>query len=214
MIHKYFKYIIASIYIIGSAFVMQESPYTSMKEVETFKANMKKVSQATTSMKCDFVQEKTISFMKDKMISKGKLTYKKPDMLKFEYHTPFQYIMVLNKGKVIIKDNGTTSKFDANSNKLFKTINEMLLSTVQGNVFGTTDFSIVYKENESNYLLEMTPINDQLKSVMKGMKLYIDKKSYQVNTAEMIENSGDKTLFKYSNRQLNSVIPDNEFVVK
>src|SRR6478609_3610784 len=124
-----------------------------MKDVAGFKTKMTEANKKINTLKCNFVQEKNLSFMAEKVISKGNMKYKKPDMMRLDYVTPFQYSMSLYKGKVMIKDNGKVSKFNTKSNKLFKYINDLMINAVQGNVLDNPDFKFTYKESEKNFLI-------------------------------------------------------------
>jgi outer membrane lipoprotein-sorting protein len=198
---------------VFTAMVFQADPYIAMKNVADFKSGMNKKNQSITSMKCDFVQEKNLSFMAQKVISKGNMKYKKPDMMKLEYNTPFSYVMSLYKGKVYIKDNGKVNKFDTQSNKLFKYINDLMINAVQGNVLDNKDFKIVYKENNKLYLMEMEPLQEAMKDYVNKVKIYVNKTDFEVSKIEMSEKSGDYTLITFLNRIYNSSLKDEEFMV-
>jgi len=199
--------------LICTSSIVQNDPYSAMKDIPDFKVKMKQKNQSVSTMKCDFVQEKQLSFMAQKVISKGNMKYKKPDMMKLEYSSPFQYIMSLNKGKVYVKDNGKVNKFDTQTNKLFKYINDLMISTVQGNVLDNKDFKIVYKENSKLYLIEMEPIQDAMKEYISKVKIYINKTDFEVIKTEMSEKSGDYTLITFLNRVYNISLKDEEFMV-
>jgi outer membrane lipoprotein-sorting protein len=198
--------------LLGS-WAFQNDPYTAMKDVTGFKTKLNQKNQTITTLTCDFVQEKSLSFMAQKVISKGTMKYKKPDMMKLEYTTPFQYIMALYKGKVIIKDNGKVSKYDSKSNKVFKYVNDLMINAVQGNVADSKEFSIVYKENSKTYLMEMTPVEATMKEYVSKVLVTVSKTDYGVLKVEMTEKSGDYTLITFVNRVYNTPLKDEEFLV-
>jgi len=200
--------------VVCSSMIEQNDAYTAMKDIPGFKTKLNQKNQTITSLKCDFVQEKSLSFMAQKVISKGNMKYKKPDMMKLEYTTPFQYIMSLYKGKVIIKDNGKVNKYDSKSNKLFKYVNDLMIKAVQGNVLDSKDFSIVFKENSKNYLMEMTPIDAAMKDYVSKVNVYVAKADFGVVKVEMTEKSGDYTLISFVNRVYNTPLKDEEFLVQ
>lgn len=192
----------------------QTNDYTPMKDVEGFKTKMNATNKTYKTLKSDFVQEKYLSFMAQKLISNGYLKYKITDLMRLEYTKPMSYIIAFVKGKVYIKDNGKVTKFDAKSNKIFKFINQTMIDAVQGNLFNNKDYKVKYLENNQQYLLELEPISDVFKDYLKQIKIYISKKDYTVNKLEMTEKSGDYTHMTFSNKQTNSPMTDAEFVVK
>jgi len=190
---------------------------TSFKPVKDKTAFLEKFNQTTktiTSIKSNFVQEKHLSALEDKIISKGIFRYKKDNKVRLEYTTPFSYIMVLNNGKMYIKDGSKVNKFDTRSNKMFRQINDMLVNTLNGNLVNSKDYSITYYENDLIYLIELKPLDMAVQEMMDNIKIYVDKKKLTVNKIEIIEKSGDYTLISFSDIQQNTEIKDEEFVVK
>lgn len=211
---KKYRAIVALLFtVLLSSLGTQNDPYVAMKDVAGFKAKLNQKNQTINTLACDFVQEKSLSFMAQKVISKGTMKYKKPDMMKLEYTTPFQYIMSLYKGKVIIKDNGKVSKYDSKSNKVFKYVNDLMINAVQGNVADSKEFTIVFKENLKTYLMEMTPIDITMKDYVSKVMVTVSKADYGVLKVEMTEKSGDYTLITFINRVYNTPLKDEEFLV-
>ena len=211
---KKYRAIIALVFVVLlSSLRTQNDTYVAMKDVTGFKAKLNQKNQTINTLACDFVQEKSLSFMAQKVISKGTMKYKKPDMMKLEYTTPFQYIMSLYKGKVIIKDNGKVSKYDSKSNKVFKYVNDLMINAVQGNVADSKEFTIVFKENSKTYLMEMTPIDVTMKDYVSKVMVTVSKADYGVLKVEMTEKSGDYTLITFINRVYNTPLKDEEFLV-
>ncbi|WP_299251397.1 outer membrane lipoprotein carrier protein LolA [uncultured Cytophaga sp.] len=200
--------------VFCTSWVQQNDPYVALKDVSGFKTKLNQKNQATSTLACDFVQEKSLSFMAQKVLSKGTMKFKNPDMMKLEYTTPFQYIMSLYKGKVLIKDNGKVSKYDTNSNKVFKYVNDLMINAVKGNVADSKEFSIVYKENAKTVLMEMTPIDVTMKDYVNKVLVTVSKADYGVLKVEMTEKSGDYTLITFSNRVYNTIIQDEVFIVR
>lgn len=210
---KYIAIVAVMFVILLSSLVAQNDPYGAMKDVTGFKTKLNQKNQTINTLACNFLQEKSLSFMAQKVISKGAMKYKKPDMMKLEYATPFQYIMSLYKGKVIIKDNGKISKYDSKSNKVFKYVNDLMINAVQGNVADSKEFSIVFKENSKTYLMEMTPTDAIMKEYVSKVLVTVSKTDYGVLKVEMTEKSGDYTLITFINRVYNTPLKDEEFLV-
>lgn len=191
----------------------QYAGYKAVVDISSFKSKFAETSQKTNTIKSDFVQEKNLSILSEKIVSKGKFWFKKENAVRMEYTSPFQYLMVINGNKIYIKDNQKENRVSAKSNKLFQSINKILMDCVKGTVFDNTDFSTKLFESNDSYLAELTPINKDVKSLFKKINVYLDKKSYLVKKIEMNEPSGDNTVLTYSNQELNSNLPDALFAV-
>jgi outer membrane lipoprotein-sorting protein len=192
----------------------QENGFKAMKDVQTFSAKFDRATSGLTSTKSDFVQEKHLSFMADDIVSKGIFRYKKDNKVRLEYTTPFPYLMVLNNGKMYIRDGNKVNKFDTRSNKLFRQINDMMINTLNGNILHSKDYTVSYYENESTYLMELKPTEKTVQDLMQKIQLYIDKNKLSVSKIGITEKSGDYMLMSFANVQQNTPIKDEEFVVK
>ena len=82
----------------------QYAGFSPIADPVKFKEMFAIASQKTLSLKSDFVQEKNLSMLSEKIISKGKFCFKKDSRVRMEYNQPFQYLMVINKDKVYVKD--------------------------------------------------------------------------------------------------------------
>jgi outer membrane lipoprotein-sorting protein len=152
--------------------------------------------------------------LSEKIISKGKFWFKKENQVRMEYTNPFEYLMVINKDKVFIKDGQKQNTISTKSNKLFQQINKITVDCVQGNVLNNTDFTIRVFENKTTYLIEMSPMAKNLKDFFKTIIVTVDKKDYTVSNIEMDENSGDNTIIRFSNKEMNTNLPDALFAIK
>lgn len=188
--------------------------FKPVKDTLTLKQKIESMSKATNSIEADFVQEKNLSMLSEKIISKGHFVFKKENLLRWEYQTPSKYLIVINKDKVVIKDEKKTSKYDMNSNKVFKEINDIMLSCVQGTIFKSNKFKTAYFENEKGYKLELIPQVKNMKDTFKKINLYFDKNVTSVAKMEMIENNDDLTSLDFINKKLNAPIVETIFIVK
>ncbi|MEI6489266.1 MAG: outer membrane lipoprotein carrier protein LolA [Bacteroidota bacterium] len=188
--------------------------FSLVKDTAAFKQKMDMQSKIINSIESDFSQEKYLSVMSEKIISKGHFCFKKANMLRWEYFDPYKYIIAINKDKMYIKDNGKVNKYDINSNKMFKSINEMMMNTVQGNLLNNKDYKARIYESEKQYLLELSPLQKGAKDFLKVIQLYIDKADYAVVQVKMIEPSDDYTSIEFTNRKNNQSIDETKFILK
>jgi outer membrane lipoprotein-sorting protein len=121
-----------SFLLLISCFVSksQYSGYTLVNDISKFKDQFSSASQKTQTIKSDFVQEKNLSMLSEKITSKGKFWFKKDNLVRMEYSTPFQYLMIINKNNVYVKDGNKENKIATSSNKLFQQINKITVDCV------------------------------------------------------------------------------------
>ena len=200
--------------ISGLLLQAQYSGYSAVADLVKFKEQFTFAAQKTISIKSDFVQEKNLSMLSEKIVSKGKFWFKKDNMVRMEYNQPFQYLMVINNGKVFIKDGQKENTIAAKSNKIFQQINKITVDCVQGTMLGNTDFKTRVFENKNNFQVELSPVVKGMKEFFKTINVIIDKKDYSVVSIQMNENGGDHTIIRFSNKELNTNIANAIFAIK
>ncbi len=208
--------IILITFLIVTAFSTQAqyAGYSPVADIAKFKADFSAATQKTSSVKSDFVQDKNLSMLSEKISSRGKFWFKKESRVRMEYNQPFQYLMVLNKDKVYVKDGQKENKISAKSNKLFQQINRIMIDCMQGTMLSNSDFKTRVFENRNAVLVELVPVTKGLKELFKSINVIVDKKDFSVTSIEMQEISGDNTIMRFTNKELNASIPDTLFDIK
>lgn len=209
---KHLLFLLLSLPIV----VLSQVPtgFKAMKDTTSFKQKMEAQSKLINSMESNFTQEKYLSVMSEKIITKGHFYFKKVNMLRWEYTDPYKYVIAINKDKMFIKDNNKITKYDINSNKMFKSINEMMVNTVQGNLLNNKDYKPAFYENDKQYLVELSPVQKAAKDFLKNIYLYIDKTDYTVVKVKLTEPGDDYTTIDFTERKSNQPIADEKFTVK
>ena len=200
--------------VVAHCVQAQYAGYTTVVDFVKFKELFAVAAQKTTSIKSDFVQEKNLSMLSEKIVSKGKFWFKKDNMVRMEYSQPFQYLMIINNGKVYIKDGKKENTINAKSNKIFQQINKITVDCVQGTMLSNADFKTTVFENKNNYQMELMPVAKAMKGFFKRINVIIEKKDYSIASIQMNENGGDNTLIRFSNKELNTALANALFAVK
>ncbi len=188
--------------------------FTPVANVELFKQQFAKTAQQTQTIKSDFVQEKHLSMLSEKVVSKGKFWFKKENRVRMEYASPTYYLMVINGKNFRIKDARTDKQISTGGNKLFEQISKITADCVQGNVLGNRDFTAKVLENQQSYLLQMTPVAKGMKDFFASIDLLVDKRDLSVVKITMHERSGDDTVISFVQKEVNVAIPDELFALK
>ena len=192
----------------------QHAGYKPVADMAAFKTQFAAAAQQTQSVKADFAQEKNLSLLSEKISSKGKFWFKKDNLVRMEYNQPFQYLVIINKNNVLVKDGLKENKISTKSNKLFQQINRMMVDCVQGTALNNPDFTVAAFENAGAWLVELTPVVKGMKDYFKNINIVLSRKDYSVNKLEMYEQSGDNTIISFTNKELNAPIADTLFAIK
>ena len=198
----------------GFAAKAQYAGYSAVTDITKFKTDFAAATLKTTSIKSDFIQEKNLSMLSEKITSKGKFWYKKESRVRMEYSSPYPYLMILNKEKVYVKDGQKENKISTKSNKWFQQINKIMIDCMQGTALNNTDFKTKVFENKNTSLVELIPVAKGMKELFKAIKVIIDKKDFSVISIDMQELSGDNTIIRFTNKELNAAFADTLFIIK
>lgn len=208
------KQILYILLCVLSFSIMAQTGFKPVKDTISLKEKINHISKETNSLESDFVQVKTLSMLSEKITSKGHFYFKKDNLLRWEYVSPYTYIIVINKEKVLIKDENKLKKYDMNSNKIFKEINDIMISCINGNILNSNKFKIAYSENDEGYRLELTPLTKGMKESLKKIHMYFDKAVTSVIKLEMVETTDDFTVIDFTNKKVNGDIPAEKFILK
>lgn len=192
----------------------QPKGYNAVKNVQDFQAAMAKANASLQTIASDFNQVKNLSLLSDKIKSKGKFYFKKEDKVRIEYTAPYTYLLVMNGGQVMVKDEQKTSKINAKGNKAMQSVNRIMIDCMRGTVFANPDFKASVFENAGNYMLALAPITAEMKKMFSRIDVYLDKKSFEVNRLTMAEQGGDFTDMNFTNTQRNTAVNEGLFKVK
>jgi len=192
----------------------QYAGFKGVSDLGRFKELLAASAKNTRSIKSDFVQEKNLSLLSEKIVSEGKFWFKKDNKVRMEYTQPFQYLMIINQNNVYIKDGHKENKISTKSNKLFQQINKITIDCIQGNVLDNPEYKVKLFENSQSFLIELSPSAKALKEFFKNVNILVAKKDYSVTKIELHEQSGDKTVISYLNKELNADLPDSLFAIK
>ena len=191
----------------------QHPGYKLLANTDAFRQEFAKASQATNSIQCDFVQDKNLSMLSDKIVSTGKFWFKRENKVRMEYQKPTYYLLVINGNMIKTKDSQKENKVSSKSNKMFEQVNKMMIDCVQGTILSNSSFTAHVYENTSSYLVELLPVTKSLQGIFKSINLVIDKKDYSASKMEMWEQSGDNTIITFTHKQMNINIPDDVFSI-
>lgn len=200
--------------ILTSAFCYADAQsFSPVKDVEQVKKRFEDVSKNTTSIKSDFVQEKNLSMLSEKVVSKGVFYFKQKNMVRLEYTSPFKYLLVMNNGKALIKDESKTTQMDMHRTKIFQQVNNIIIDCVHGAALSNPNFSVSVFEGPGQLKLVMKPTAKGLKDFFENIIIFVDKRDYSVQKMQMNERSGDNTIITFTNKELNGKIADDLFAM-
>ena len=205
--HKFFGSILLLIFSLSGT--AQEK--TPIKDPVFLKNKLIKRAKETSSIIANFTQEKQVSFMNKPQLSEGVFYYQQANKMRWEQNSPFDYVLLINEGKVRIKDNGKEKKLTG-ANKMMGKINTLMIGLINGDLLESKEFITKYFTLGEFYVVELTPTNQRLKSVFNTIELTFSKKTTRLKELTFFESSGDKSVMKFFNEKLNQPIKQSIFI--
>lgn len=188
-----------------TTFAQQVNDAQVKKEINEAVVRMK-------TMKCDFVQTKSLRMLNDKMVAKGKMYYQQGNKLRWEYLTPYTYTFILNDSKVYLWNNQRNDVIDVNQNKMFREIVRIMMNSVVGKCLSDEkDFQVSIIVSPIEYVAKMNPLRKDLKQMFQTIILHFNRRQKMISQVELLEKNGDKTLIELKNVQTNVTISTGVF---
>ena len=183
----------------------------SESEMAAFKQSVKAVSIKIKTLTTDFVQYKHMDFLAKDIETSGKMVFKEPNLLQWQYKKPYNYSIIFKNGKILINDEGKKSSVDAGNSKIFAKINKLIVGSVSGDMFDDKEFSISYFKTAAHNITKLIPKDGALKKYIKQIELTFDKQDATVIQVRLLESSEDYTKIVFKNKMLNAKIDDSVF---
>lgn len=198
------------IFFLSATAFAQNTPLT-VTEITRFQDNVALIAKDIKSVSGDFTQTKYIQLMQDEAVSTGRMYYKFPNLLKWEYYTPYNFIIVLKDNQLLINDEGNKSVTSLNSNKIFEKLVNLISGSMNGKLLAEEDnFEIKYFRNGPAVTAVLVPKDASLQQFFSEIILIFNKE-HLVNSIKLIEESGDFTLIDLNNIKINSALDNSVF---
>lgn len=188
------------------------SAQTQMTSAEAIalKQLVKTQSKTITTITSQFTQYKHMDFLSNDIVTNGNLHFKSPDLVRWAYTEPFEYVVIFKNQNLYINDEGKKSNVDMSSSKLFKELNNLIIKSVKGDMFDDDAFDIEYYKDSENSLVYFKPKDKKSAKFISAFHITFNKKG-DVEIVKMVEPSGDYTKIVFLNKALNKHVPNALF---
>ena len=189
----------------------QPKGYQPIKNVAEFQQKLSTATASLKSLQSDFVQTKHLALLADKIVSKGLFSYQKDDKVRIEYKTPFQYLMVMNGGTILVRDEQKSTRINTRNSKMMQSVNRIMVDCMSGRVFSNPDFKVSAYSSSSRDLLLLRPVSADLQRIYSSIEVYLNKSDMDVVMLVLKEPNGDYTEMVYSGTRHNLALNESLF---
>lgn len=182
----------------------------SATEANSLKIKVKEQANITKTISSDFTQFKHLDFLSNDIITTGKLAFKTPNLVKWEYIEPFKYSILFKNETLYINDEGNKSNVDVGSSKMFKQLNNLIVNSIKGDMFDDNEFNITYYKKNADNEVHFDSKNKDFSNFIKAFHITFNSNG-EVIEVKMIEPSEDYTKIVFNNRIVNKTLSDAVF---
>lgn len=196
--------------LIFSIFLPLASIEAGPLTVDEIIGRIKEAREKTEDFTADLLQEKKIFLLKEKVLSKGRVRFKKPDRIFIEFFHPEASQMVYD-GKTFLlyfKEEKIAERYQVQGNPV---VERYLLFSKDPFQEKLAQWRIV-EDRESFLIMEILPKVKE--AFFVRTKIWISKKDWMITGMEMVERNGDTTTLRYSNVRVNTGLSDSDFEIR
>ena len=167
-------------------------------------------AQNIKTLSADFIQEKYLKILAKPIISKGRLYFKAPRSIRWEYIAPMKRLTLMNKGDVqaYIWSEGKWVLDKAQSDARSIVMDE-INNWFTGRFKENPAFTHTYKPGPPPSVI-LTP-KEGVKNFISQIVLRFSKTTGLVETIKIIENQDNYTKVTFENEKLNADLHENMF---
>ncbi|MDR2414631.1 MAG: outer membrane lipoprotein carrier protein LolA [Odoribacteraceae bacterium] len=207
--------LVALAFLLHASATAQSSRPATPEEQQFAREKIETAARAMSSMTCDFKQTKELSILDERIVSTGRMFYRRDNRLRWEYLSPYTYTFILNDKKILTRTENTRNVVDVKSSRLFQEIVRIMMSSVSGN--GLTDekrFAATFtRGKDATWSVTLVPLQREIKKMFSSIELTFNEKDFSVENVKMNEPNGDATLVELSGKLFNAAIEDEVFAI-
>ena len=167
--------------------------------------------ERTDDMEAGFVQEYIGKVMKTPQKGEGKVYLKKKGMMRWDYRVPNQKL-ISNGSTLWFYQPDENQVFVSDVEKVLKEKTPLAFLAGEGDLsrdFKLLNFNEAISQKEENYIVELAP--KEQNPVLAKLVLTVDKKTYYVVQADVVDGLGNVTRTRFMDIKTNAALPNSLF---
>lgn len=205
------RILLISILLMSLNICAQNRHVTDKQEINEIKDQVAETCNKLQNLKCNYIQEKSISLLEDNIICKGEVMFETPNNLYWKNNQPEELSFVLKNDSVKIVNKNGINIMPVEEHLIFKEIAKIINNGISNkSIIDENNFIPTYEENEDYIIVNMKPKRNKMRSVLGNMILHLDRTSYLIHKIEIIDNNFDITTITlsdiYTNQDLDKTL--------
>ena len=158
---------------------------------ESLADSLKNACAAMERIECGFTQTRRVPMLDEAIVSHGRMSYVKPDRLKWEYTDPVVFVMEMN---------GTDLKVTGGKNggAMFRDLAGLLMGAVSGKLISEGRLFETQVSRDGRFIVaRLVPRKQELKNMWTCMTMFFDPKTFRASHIDISENGGGVTTIDF-----------------
>ena len=156
------------------------------------------------TMQCDFVQTKQTKLLSAASVSTGRLYYRQPDRLRWEYLTPTAHTFEIDGQKVVMSDNRGSREVDIRRNRKYREMARLMTNIMSAQSFvDEQDFQVSLAQAGKEWIATLIPRRKEVRHIFSSIILRVTPDQWLVHQVELVEPKGDRTVIELKNVKVN-----------
>lgn len=178
-------------------------------------AKVDKAKASVATLSGEFTQKNRVKLFKQELTSKGRLYFKKPRQIRWEYLSPDPSVLILDGNKATLTTPGAAPQvFDLEKDATMRAIFDQLLTWLGPGSLAAArnEYDMTTAGTAAAPVLALTPkpASDIAKAFAR-IELRLDAKSWLMKSILLVEKSGDEKEIDFTKLQRNAKLPPDAF---
>lgn len=205
------SFIALFLFLLGTVAVCGQTVVPAQQKSQII-ARIDRSAEAVQTMQCRFRQSKSVSLMKNRINSAGVMYFRRPNKLRWQYTSPYDYTFIMNGTKAYLKSARQSTVIDVKKNKMFRQVTDVIMGCmIGGNMSKTSYFKINMYRTGNTYYANLVPVKKEFRQFYASITLYFNQQLTMVDKVEMKEKNGDTTTIILYDTKINGHINDKVF---
>ena len=156
------------------------------------------------TMQCDFVQTKHTKLLSAASVSTGRLYYRQPDRLRWEYLTPTAHTFEIDGQKVLMSDSRGSREVDIRRNRMYREMARLMTNIMSAqSLVDEQDFQVSLAQAGKEWVATLVPRRKEVRRMFASIILRVTPAQWLVRQVELVEPKGDRTVIDLKNVKVN-----------
>jgi len=187
------------------------------QSVEDVLSRLERKMSEIKTLKTGFVQEKKLAIFNRKIILKGRIFLKKPDLFAWHTEKPTRYSMIIRDDVILQwdEDIDQIQKVSMKDNPAFQTVVRQMRKWLSGIYMSLLEEYSVIILKQNPVSLKFTPReNTMAYNIISSVRIVFREDERYIYEIYIKEKTGDSTLLRFNDTMLNTSIDDAAWEVK